>query len=441
MEKKQKLTKMPQINAHAAGIDIGSEQHYVAIGQGRDQVKSFRAFTTDLHQMAKWLKENDITTVAMESTGSYWIPLYEILEKEGFEVFLVNAAHVKNVPGRKTDVLDCQWLQQLHSFGLLRASFIPIEKIRTLRAYLRLQEEHIHQSTTHIHHMQKALDQMNVKLHDVISETMGISGQRVLRSIVSGERNPEALAGLCEASILKKKHQEVILSLQGNYKPEHVFALKQALESYDFCQQQISACDQEVEVILKDLTKGAPPIEGAGQPKKIRRRQPSFDLRNYVLKLTGGIDIAGLPGFTDLTALQLISEIGLDMTRWPTEKHFTAWLGLAPHNKISGGRVLSKGTIKRKSRASQIFRLAARVVSRSSSSFGSFYRRIKNRSSAAVANVSTARKLAVQIYRLFRYGYKYVEIGAQAYEQNFQKQQIKWLERKAKRLGFQLVAV
>ena len=433
---------------NSAGIDIGSEKHYVAIGQGKESVRSFKSFTGEIKAMSAWLKANGITNVVMESTGSYWIPVYEILESDGFRVSLVNAAHVKNAPGRKSDVMDCQWLQRIYSFGLLRDSFIPTEEIRSLRAYVRLKSDHTRSAASHIQHMQKALDQMNIKLHEVISETAGISSMKVLKSIVEGERSAEVLLDLCDKRIKDKKRTEVIASLEGNYRIEHIFALKQAIEGYEFYQKQIKECDNEIEKILNTINKASEANSNTKdktnkkiQIKKIRRHAPSYDLEGKLSELTEGVNLSVLPGMTAYNSLQLISEIGTDMSRWPTEKHFTSWLSLAPQTHQSG-KMANKGKTKRhKNKASQILRISARTIGRSKTALGAFYRRISRLKDAPTAITATARKLAIQIYNLLKNKNEYKEFGSEAYEVKYNKLQLHNLERKAKMLGLALVKV
>jgi len=337
-----------RIKPNAAGIDCGSEQHYVAVPPDRDPepVRSFKTFTADLNRLADWLAACGIETVAMESTGVYWIPIYEILEERGLEVVLVNARHVKNVPGRKSDVLDCQWIQELHSVGLLRGSFRPAAEIAALRAYLRHRDKLIQGATSHIQRMQKALVQMNLQLHNVISDITGVTGMRILRDIVAGITDPKILAAhrdhRCRAS-----KEEIIASLTGHYRAEHLFALRQNLELYDAFQRQIQDCDRAIDALLPTLAaqQDDPPrsLPPARSKKKPRDNEPRFEIRSHLHRLTGA-DLTQIDTIGPYTALQLIAEIGADMSRWRTEKHFTSWLTLAPRNKVSGGRLLSSKT-------------------------------------------------------------------------------------------------
>ena len=331
---------LEQINLNAAGLDIGAAEIWVCVPADRAEpsVRCFETFTADLHALADWLERCEIKTVAMESTGVYWIPIYEILEARGLNVNLINAQHIKNVPGKKTDVLDCQWIQKLHTYGLLQASFRPDEQMVALRSYLRHRDNLIRDRSAHIQRMQKALHQMNLQLTNVISDITGQTGLQIMRAIVAGEHDPVKLAQYRDPHCHSSEH-EIAKSLEGHYKSEHLFALQQALEGYDFYTQQITACDAEVEHKYQAFK---PQVDSPGQPlaspKKRLRRQathPDYDLRAYLYQMSG-VDLTRIDGIDALTAQTLISEIGLDMSKWPTVKHFTSWLGLAPHNDISG---------------------------------------------------------------------------------------------------------
>jgi transposase len=430
------------INPHAAGIDIGATHHVVAVGPDRDPtpVRTFCTFSGDLHALADWLHAVGITTVAMESTGVYWIPVFEILEARGFEVVLVNARDVKHVPGRKTDVNDAQWLQQLHQFGLLRGSFRPREAVVQLRAYLRLRERLIEYAAAHIQHMQKALMQMNLQLHHAVTDITGVTGMRILRAIVAGERSPEVLAAhrdvRCAASDATLR-----AALTGHYRPEHVFALQQALELYDFHQDKIAECDTQIETALRALAaeRAAPTTPLPVQRHAKGRNEPTFDVRTVLHRLLGA-DLSQIHGLGPYTVLRLIAECGDDMTRWPTAKHFTSWLCLAPANKISGGRVLSAATRRSSNRAAALLRIAAVNVGRTQTALGAFYRRLAARIGKAQAVTATARKLAVLFYKALRFGMAYADPGVSAYEARYRHRLVQHLERRAKSLGFTLVA-
>jgi len=446
--------KLELVYPHTAGIDIGSERHYVAVGQGKDHVRSFGCFTRDITEMASWLKSEGIVSVVMESTGCYWIPVYEILESHGFRVALVNASHVKNAPGRKSDVQDCQWLQKIYSVGLLRDSFIPTESIRRLRSYTRLKEDHIRRASSHIQHMHKAFDQMNIKFHQVLSETTGVSSMKVMKAIVAGERSASALLSLCTTRIKNQKESEILQSLEGNYRQEHIFALKQAIAGYEFYMQQVEECDREIETLLQELTAtlessssdsrggSSSNRSNALRPlKRIRRRDPGYNLEAQLERLTGGVNLSVLPGMTAYNSLQLLAEIGTDMSRWPTEKHFTSWLGISPGSHKSGKKKGESRTKRLGTSASTILRVAARNIGRSKTALGGFYRRISSIKDAPTAITATARKLAVQIYNLLKFKKEYHEYGSKEYEDRYNKLRFKNLEKKADKLGYKLVKV
>ncbi len=433
--------QLSTINEHAAGIDVGSTFHVVAVRSDQDDepVRTFRSFSGDLHAMADWLKRVGIMTVAMESTGVYWIPVFEILEVHGFEVLLVNARDVKNVPGRKTDVNDAQWLQRLHQHGLLRASFRPRDEVVGLRAYLRHRQGVVEYAASHVQHMQKALMQMNVQLHHVVADITGVTGLKIVRAIVAGRRAPEELAKHRDARCAASE-ETIREALTGNYRPEHVFALKQALELWDVYQAKIAECDVEIEAALKSLNDQHPP---PGTPPPARRQskaknEPNFDVRTALHKMLG-VDLSQIHGFSPYTILRLVAECGDDMTKWPTEKHFTSWLSLAPGNKISGGRVLSSRTRRSSNRTAALLRLVAVSVGKTQTALGAFYRRLGARIGKAKAVTATARKLAILFYRAVRFGMTYADPGAKYYEERYRRRVIENLTRRAKNLGYQLV--
>jgi transposase len=428
----------PLVNRRAAGIDIGSTFHVVAVPQELDAqpVRSFRSFTADLNALADWLVRLGITTVAMESTGVYWIPAFEILEARGLEVVLVNARDAKNVPGRKTDINDAQWIQQLHSYGLLRASFRPGAQIVALRAYLRHRERLLEYAASHVQHMQKALMQMNLQLHHVVADVTGVTGMKILREIVAGETDPGTLAAYrdvrCKASV-----ETIRDALTGHYRPEHVFALRQALELHDFYQAKLSDCDVEIERALQALPRGP----DAATPPRARQRQknePRFEVRS-ILNTLLGVDLTEIHGLGPYSVLRIFAECGSDMTRWPTAKHFTSWLTLAPGNKISGGKVLSAKTRRSANRATVLLRLAAVSVSRTATALGAFFRRLAARVGKAKAVTATARKIATVLYNTIRYGKAYVDPGASYYEERYRERTLNNLRRRADAMGFALV--
>ncbi|MGH2609168.1 MAG: IS110 family transposase [Tepidiformaceae bacterium] len=435
---------LEKIHLNAAGIDIGSESHWVAVPGDRDDqpVRQFPSFTQDLHALADWLEACGIETVAMESTGVYWIPLYEILEERGFEVLLVNARHVKGVPGRKTDVLDCQWIQQLHTFGLLRGSFRPTAPISALRSLVRHRDQLVEAAASYIQRMQKALVLMNLQLHNVISDVSGVTGIAILRDIAAGKTDPAVLARhrhpRCQAT-----EEQIAASLTGHYREEHVFVLRQALELYDVYQATIRRCDEEIEAKLRALQADCE-VSSAAVPKSRRSsgrsaNEPAFDLRAPLFGLCGGVDLSELPGIAPYGALKLVSEIGLDMSRWASEKHFTAWLTLAPRPEITGGKVLRSRTQPSANRVAKLLRMAAMSLGRSDHALGAFYRRLAARVGKAKAITATARKLAILVYRMLRDRMSYREVSGAEYDQQQRPRILRGLRKRAASLGFELV--
>ena len=438
---RRKLGGLPIVNQMAAGIDVGSRFHVVAVPPdlSEEPVRTFQAFTADLVRMADWLKFLGIKTVAMESTGVYWIPAYEILQSRGVEVVVANARESRSVPGRKSDVNDAQWLQRLHACGLLRASFRPSGDIAALRAYLRLRERHLDYAAAHIQHMQKALTFMNLQLHHVVTDVTGATGMRIIRAIVSGERDPTVLAAMRDRNC-KSSVETIRAGLVGNYQPEHVFALQQALALYDFYHARIEECDIQIERTLSVLSANKFPPE---EPLLKTRSQasksngPRFDVRRAMYELTG-VDLTQIHGIGPYLALRLVGECGTDLGRWPTVKHFTSWLTLSPGCKISGGKTLSSRTRKTTNRVAALLRLAAVTVGKTNTALGAFYRRLAARIGKAKAVTATARKIAVLFYNAMRYGLKYADPGADHYEKRYKERVIKQLHRRAAELGFSL---
>ena len=429
------------IHPRAAGIDVGSKFHVVAVSAeyDPDPVRKFNSFTTDLHRLADWLKAVGVTTIAMESTGVYWIPVFEILESRGFDVILVNAREAKRVPGRKTDIKDAQWLQQLHQYGLLSASFRPGEKIASLRSYLRHRERLTEYAAAHIQHMQKALMQMNLQLQHVVSDITGDTGMRIIRAIIEGERSAAKLASYRDPHC-KQSEKTISAALTGNYRPEHVFSLKQAVALYDFYQKQIKECDQEIEKALAALNSDKnPPSEPLPKARRTQKQknEPGVPIREMLYTLTG-VDSTQINGIGPYTTLRLVAECGTDMAKWPTSKHFTSWLTLSPGNKISGGKVLSSRSRRTKNRATTLLRIAAVNIGKTQTALGAFYRRLAARVGKAKAVTATARKLAVLFYTLMRYGKAYVEPGADYYERQYRERVLLALSRKAAALGYRL---
>lgn len=440
-----KVPKLPQhlqhMNLNAAGVDIGSERHLVAVPEGRDpvSVREFGTFTADLQALASWLKQSAVTTVAMESTGVYWIPLFEVLERQGFEVKLVDARHVKNVSGRKSDVLDCQWIQQLHTYGLLAGAFRPPDEVCVLRSYLRQREMLIQASSMHIQHMQKALQQMNLLLHNVVTDITGVTGMKIIKAILAGERDPRVLAHNRDERC-HNTTATIAKSLVGNYREEHLFALRQAVDLYETYQAKIADCDHAIIKQLEtqpDSTDDGPPTPEKQIPAN-RRIRDGVDVRNLLFKKSG-VDLFAIPGLAADTLLILASEVGFDMTPWKTEKHFASWLGVCPGTQKSGGKVLNNKTKRNPNRATQAFRMAAASLYRSQTALGAFYRRIKSRSGGQQAVTATAHKIARIYYMMLSHGTSYVELGQKAYEQRYKERRIDQLKVQAKSLGFQLV--
>ena len=423
---------------NAAGIDIGSAAHFVAVPPDRDDepVREFASFTTDLHRLADWLDACNVDTVAMESTGVYWIPLYELLESRGFTVLLVNARHVKNVSGRKSDVLDCQWLQQLMSFGLLRGAFRPAEQVCVLRSLTRQRTMLLRSQGRFVQHMQKALTQMNIQLANVISDVAGETGQRILHAIIAGERDGLALARLRNARI-RASEDEIAKSLQGTWRDEHLFALKQALDAFDFCGAQLAECDAQVQAQLQALhVREDEPTKGKKRGRA--RNAPKFDLRTQLFQMCG-VDLTRINGIDVTTALVVVSEVGADMGKFPSDKHFASWLGLCPGTKITGGKVMSGKTKRCANRAAQALRLAAAALRSSQSALGAYYRRMCARMDKPKAVTAAAHKLARLIYAMLTHGQEYTDRGQDYFEERYRQRVLHNLAQKAKAMGMQLV--
>jgi transposase len=435
---KVQMNVLEQINPNAAGIDIGAKEVWVAVPPERDEesVRVFPTFTADLISLAEWLAACGIETVAMEATGVYWIPLFEILEAHGFVVYLVNARHLKNVTGRKSDVLDCQWIQQLHTYGLLNPSFRPPEEIVALRSLVRHREMLVQYRAAHIQHMQKALTQMNLRLTSVLSDITGVTGLKIIRAIVAGERDGHKLAQFRDERC-KKSEAEIVKSLEGHYKREHLFALQQALELYDFYDRQLQACDLELEAMYQAFEtpeeRGTPPP--APRTQKRRKNQAHFDLRQALYRLSG-LDLTEIDGIDALTLQKVLSETGTDMSKWPTVKHFTSWLHLCPNNKITGGKVKQRGVQPTQNRASTALRVAAASLKSSDSALGAYYRRMRARLGTPAAITATAHKLARILYHLLKYRQPYHDFGADHYEQQYRARVLRNLNRRAAKLGF-----
>lgn len=431
-------------NPNAAGIDVGARQHFIAVpgDRSRKRVRSFGNTTPELEKIVDWLQQCSIETVAMESTGVYWIPLYELLEERGIEVYLVNARHLRNVPGRKTDVADCQWIQELHTFGLLRASFRPGLEICEFRSYLRQRQMLIQWNGAETQHMQKALALMNVRLDTVITDVTGTTGMAIIRDIMEGHCDPKKLATHRDPRC-KATERQIQDALTGNYRSEHVFALRQAVEAHDFLQRQVEACDKRIEGVLTTLAKRFPEPETQMPEARTKRKKPTanepkFDMRTPLYRMTG-CDLTQINGIGPYTALNVISEIGTDVSPWPTEKHFTSWLSLCPGNNITGGKRRRSKKEPTASRVAQSLRIAAMTLGRTDTALGAYYRRMAARLGAGKAVAATARKLAVMIYNMLRNGTQYVDPGADNYDHRQRQRILKSLRRRAQALGFELV--
>jgi len=440
------------LHPDCAGIDIGSESHFVAVPADRDEecVREFASFTSDLYKLMDWLKRCKIKTVIMESTGVFWIPLYELLDENGFHVLLVNARHVKNVSAHKTDVLDCQWLQQLGTFGLLKGAFRPENDIVILRAYLRHRDNLIKNAAQHIQRMQKSLTQMNLQLHNVISDITGKTGVNIIRAIVAGNTDPTALAKFRDERC--HNSEEVIReSLKGNYRKEHVFTLRHSLEMYDLYSHKIAECDAEIMSHVKAL-ETIPLKDAQGQnvkepnPKiskskrKLKKHEYPRSLKDELIRMTG-VDLTLISGIDVSSAIAIIGEIGIDMSQWKSAKHFASWLGLSPGNKVSGGKRLSGRTKDCANRASIILRMAANSLYNANSYLGAFLRRMKMRLGSPKAITACAHKIAKQVYLCLKYGRDYIEFTAARYESAFQEKQERNLIRKAKEMGYKIEKV
>ncbi len=441
VKRKKDWENLPPLNRNAAGIDVGNAEHHVAVPAGRDPepVQKFGSFTADLHRMAGWLKSCGIDTVVMQATGVYWMPLYQVLEDYGLQVNVVNAQHTKTLPGRKTDVLECQWLQKLHTFGLLNNSFRPTEEIRVLRSYMRQRERLVTATGIAIQQMQQALTEMNVQLANVISDISGKTGLAILRALVNGERDPQALSKFRHERI-HASHQEIARSLEGNWRDELLFALEQNLALYDIYQLKITECDERIARHLKTMEPKEQPEQQIPVNSNRGHRPkhaPEFYLREQLYRIIG-VDLTRIDGIQVRTAQTLISEVGVDMSRWRTEKQFASWLGLCPDNRISGGKVLKRGTRQVTNRAATALRMAAWSLLRSQSALGANFRRLRRKLGAPKAITAMAHKLARLVYRMLKFGKEYVDKGVEHYETKFRQQQVKWLMKQAAVLNFQV---
>ena len=434
---------MALVHPNAAGLDIGAREIWVCVPPERDtdRVRQFGTFTPDLYSLADWLMACGVDTVAMESTGVYWIPIFEILEARGLAVYLVNARHIKNVPGRKSDYADCQWIQKLHALGFLNGSFRPDAEMCALRAYLRHRAQLLEHRAPHILHMQKALQQMNLQLSQVLSDMTGATGQAIVRAIVDGERDAHQLAQWRDPGC-KASEETIAKALTGDWKDEHLFALQQSLALYDFYTAQVTACDAAIQQRFSTMkprweSTSPSPAMPTGKRRKKSKNSPNFGVEAEIIRLTG-VNLVVVDGLNTSLSLTILSEIGTDMTKWPTVKHFASWLGLAPHNDISGGKVLRSRTLPTNNRAGQAFRQAATAVARSQSAFGAYYRRKRAQGGPKFAQVATAHKIARTVYYLLKHRVQYQDVGADSYEQKHREREVMSLRRKAAKLGFTL---
>jgi transposase len=431
------------IHPDAAGIDIGNAAHYVAVPPNRDNrpVQRFGCTTAELKDMAAWLKQCRIRTVAMQSTGVYWIAVYDLLEEAGFEVYLVNARETKNLPGRKSDVQESQWLMKLHTYGLLRNSFRPSQEIRTMRTYWRQRSDLVRSAGRYIQRIQKTLTQMNVQLANVLSDVSGVTGQAIIGAILAGERNPRKLAEFRDNRV-KASEEQIARSLEGNWHEDLLFLLKQEQKGYEFCQKQIAECDGRLQQYLKqteDRSAGTslPEEQRKGRLRKKKENKPQFDLRAELFRMTG-TDLTQIDGIDVRTAATVISEAGWDMSKWRTEDHFVSWLRLCPDNKISGDKVIGKGRLTTNNRLTVALKMAASCLRQSNSYLGAQFRRLRTRLGPPIAIKAMAAKLARLVYRMLRYGMHFVDKGAEFYQARHRQREINSLKRKAASLGFQI---
>lgn len=444
MGRSEKLAPpMGPINPNAAGIDVGGKSHYVAVSADRDEqpVREFSCFTPDLYRLADWLKACRVDTVVIESTGVYWIPVFEVLEERGFDVKLVSPQQLKRVPRRKTDVLDCQWLQELHTYGLLSGAFRPPDQVCVLRSYVRQRGMLVQYAGQHIQHMQKALVQMNMQLQHAVSDISGVTGMRIIRAILAGERDPQKLAAMREPGC-QKDAATIAKALEGNWRKEHLFALRQAVELYDSYKEKMAACDAQIVDQLRtfdDRSEGTSSPPPAPKGKAARKNELSFDGAGEVYRITG-VDLTKIDGLQGHKVLKVISEIGTDVSPWPTQKHFASWMALCTESRTSGGKKLPRRKLMpNANRAAAALRLAARSLHHSHSALGAFFRRIKARHGMPIAIEATAHKLAIIIYNMLKYGSEYVDKGQDYYERTYHQRQLKQLARQAKALGYRLI--
>jgi len=445
IEEAHPFSGMSRVNPNAAGVDIGAIEIVACVSgdENTQIVKAFGNYTVDLQALAQWMKGFHVKTVAMESTGVYWIPLFEELERQGFECLLISSRSLRRVAGRKSDISDAQWIQTLHSYGLLEGSFRPQGELVALRTLLRHRSQLVEHRSPHIQHMQKALLQMNVQLSQAVTDVIGMTGQAILRAILAGVRDPQTLAAM-RGPGCKKSEEEIGRALTGTWREEHLFVLKQSVMMYDFYTQAIQDCDEEIERIYA-MTR---PDWEAGEVSPLTKRKRNSHSKNAPhnpgeirkhLKRISGVDLSVVDGFGVSLAQTVIMEVGTDMSKFPDEKHFCSWLGLAPKHEISGGKVLKNKTLKTKNRAGQAFRMAAQSVKQAECIFGVLYRRLRARLGPAQATVATAHAIARVVYRMLKYKVEYEPLSLNEYQKQYEEQQIKYMRKKAAKFGFQLV--
>jgi len=444
MENKQKIEKMPVVNPHAAGIDVGGKEHYVAVSQSKDDVRKFGVYTADLHECAKWLLSAGITTVAMESTGDYWRALFIILQDYGLEVILVNGKYTKNVKGKKTDVLDCQWIQKLHSLGLLESSFLPDSFTESVRNVSRHRKNLIENAADYITKMQKALRHMNLRLDNVLRDVTGESGQAIIKAILNGERDAKKLAELASYKVHASK-DEIARALTGDWRKEHLLELKHSFELYHIFHDKIKECDKEIEALLKkeiDFKNQSQATQKKrykpNERKKVNtsttlsnhKNDPKIDLEKFCYQLSGGIDLMQIPAMGRNTLLAIVSEVGFDLSKFPTAGQFSSWLGLSPNNKVSGGKVISSHTPKRKNRLSEALQRAANVIGNMKNNpLSEFFHRIAYKKGRMTAITATARKLSVIIWKMLTNKENYKPIENEKYREKVRTQRIKTIKK------------
>jgi transposase len=434
------------VHPNAAGIDIGNESHYVAVPPDRDSqpVQRFGCTTAELKAMADWLKQCGIQTVAMQSTGVYWIAVFDILEAAGLEVYLVNARDTKNLPGRKSDVQESQWLMKLHTYGLLRNSFRPSQEIRTIRTYWRQRNDLIRAAGSHIQRMQKALTQMNVQLANVLSDISGVTGQAIIKAILAGERDPHKLAELRDPNV-KASEEQIARYLEGNWQADLLFLLKQEQEAYEFCKEQMAACDRQLEQYLQQREDRSQGVSLPEEKRKTRLRKkkgnkPQFNLREGLFRMTG-VDLTQIDCIDVITATTILSEAGSDMSKWETENHFVSWLRLCPDNRISGEKIIGKRRLPTNNRIHVALQMAASTLRLSNTYLGAQFRRLRTKLGSPIAIKAMAAKLARLVYRMLRYGMKYIDQGAAFYQLKHRELQVQQLKWKAAKLGYNVTAI